>query len=531
MGPRRVASSLLVSFAVALSLAPVPGRTASPEPAGREEAGFRTDPLARDLPRAGTTRIVPRLSITEPGPAPRRGGRTPQRASAPAGIVGGADFDALTSSTTSPADPTGAIGRNAIVAAVNTKVAVYRRDGRLIDGPTSLNRITGALRGLNQTDPKVVYDPYEDVFLLVFLTYDDRNGFIDVVTIPGPTADDRSTWCVLHMNGDQVRGDGKQFADYPSVGFTRDRVTISTNNFDFRRLSRFGYVQLISFTKRALYDDPDCNDTIRPSVLSGNATRDPDGSKAFTIQPATSIGPAGSAQWLTSIDLERRRSSLVLWRLAPDGGRLRLTASAHGVGSLRVPPLGRQCGGTPGSDNHAWDTGDARLINAWYDGAANRVYAAHAVRRTAGGGAVESAVRWYEVRPVSRIARSRLTRTGQVAVADADLAWPSIATDRAGTVFLNYSRASATECLGIWGATVDRGTETANATELFAGQTRYEFTGPGGPAGGLERWGDYAAIARDPRRGRQMVFFNAYASGGGATTDAFTQRVTFVTSG
>jgi len=27
------------------------------------------------------------------------------------------------------------------------------------------------------------------------------------------------------------------------------------------------------------------------------------------------------------------------------------------------------------------------------------------------------------------------------------------------------------------------------------------------------------------------VFFNAYASGGGATTDAFTQRVTFVTSG
>jgi hypothetical protein len=527
VGSRRIASSLVVSL-VALALVPTPGRAGAPDPAGPEEAGFRTDPLAAGLPRATTTRLVPRLSIFGPGPASGGGGGALGSAAA---IAAGPDFDALTSSTTSPADPTGAIGRSAIVAAVNTKVAVYRRDGTLIDGPTSLNRITSALRGLNQTDPKVVYDPYEDVFLLVFLTYDDRNGFIDVVTIPGATAANRSTWCVLHMNGDQVRGDGKQFADYPSVGFTRDRVTVSTNNFDFRRLSRFRYVQLVSFTKRSLYDDPDCNDTIRPTVLAGDATRDPDGSRAFTIQPATSIGPTGSSQWLTSIDLERRRSSLVLWRLAPSGGRLRLTGRAHRIGSIRVPPLGRQCGGTPGEDNHAWDTGDTRLINAWFDGNANRVYAAHAVRRNAGGGAVESAVRWYELRPANRLGRSRLTRTGQIAVANADLAWPSIATDRAGTVFLNYSRAAAGECLGIWGAAVDRGTTSADAALLFPGEARYEFTGPGGADGGLERWGDYSAIARDPRRGSRMLFFNVYASGGGATTDMFTQRVTFVTSG
>jgi hypothetical protein len=415
------------------------------------------------------------------------------------------------------------------VVAVNDRVAVYDRAGALLDGPTRLDRIAAPLRGLRSAQPRIVYDHVEDVFLLVFLTWDRRTGFVDVVTIPGRTADDRSSWCVLHMRGDQTRGDGKQFARDPSVGFTNDRVTVSTDNVDFRTMRRLRTAQVVSFTKRSLYEDPECDDTVRPTVFAGGATRDPDGSKASGIRPATSIGPAGGTQWLTSIDRSGRRSSLVLWRLDRAGGRLRLQPTALRVPDVRPPPPGRQCGGG-GDADRAWDTGDARLVNAWYDASLDRVFAAHAVRRNPGGGASESAVRWYEVRPGSR-GRSAVTRRSTIAIPDVDLAWPSVATVRGGTVFLNVARASATACLGVWGATVAPRSTTARGVTVVAGEARYEFTEPAVSPPGTERWGEHSSISRDPRRGRRVVFFNAYASGGGTATEAFTQRVAFVTSG
>src|SRR5206468_306613 len=125
--------------------------------------------------------------------------------------------------------------------------------------------------------------------------------YIVVVTIPESTADQKSTWCHWVYNGDQISGDGHQFADYPGLGFTANHVTITTNNFPFTGPG-FDYAQILSFKKSALYQ-PDCSAKPTPTVFGGSATRDPDGSKGFTIQPAQTIGGTDpTLQYMASFD-------------------------------------------------------------------------------------------------------------------------------------------------------------------------------------------------------------------------------------
>ena len=45
-----------------------------------------------------------------------------------------------------------------------------------------------------------------------------------VVAIPDQTADDRSTWCGTRIGGDRTAGDGRQWVDYPGLGFSADSV-------------------------------------------------------------------------------------------------------------------------------------------------------------------------------------------------------------------------------------------------------------------------------------------------------------------
>ena len=64
-----------------------------------------------------------------------------------------------------------------------------------------------------------MYDPYDGVFLLAFASASASQSFLSIVVIPEGTEDDETQdgWCTLHLSGDQVSGNGKQLADYPSL--------------------------------------------------------------------------------------------------------------------------------------------------------------------------------------------------------------------------------------------------------------------------------------------------------------------------
>ena len=66
-------------------------------------------------------------------------------------------------------------------------------------------------------------------------------------------------------------------------------------------------------------------------------------------------------------------------------------------------------------------------------------------------------IRWWEVDPASRLGDSDVTRKGSVGAAGRDAAWPSIATDGDGKVWVNYARAGAAECLSAYAGVIQPG--------------------------------------------------------------------------
>ncbi len=442
----------------------------------------------------------------------------------------GFDANVDATPTTSPADPSGALGPNWYVTATNVKVGVYDRSGVLQAGfPVRLRSIGGVLPpGTFDFDPKVVYDPYDDEFVLIFLAVNDTHSWIVIVAIPESTADDTGTWCTTRLGGDQRAGDGKQLADYPGLGFTSDRVTVTTNQFPFRGPG-YDYAQILSFPKSRLYD---CTATLKVLVFADKQTRNPDGSPGFTIQPARTTGGTSPTtqflvEFLPSTAISGRQ--LILWRLREGAGFLTLAKASLVVGKAVVPPFGTQGNGGTGNPDTWWDTGDLRLTDAFFDADVGLLYTAHAVQYNFGPSAfVESAVRWYEIDVAFPLAASALTRRGVVGQDLRDAAWPSVATDAGGNLFVNYSQASAPagEFLSIYAAVIPPGSVNASPILLKAGQARYEHA-----AGDIERWGDFSSIARDPLDASMLAAVNAYAvDDGSAPTFLWQQHVDAVTT-
>lgn len=453
--------------------------------------------------------------------APREAGPLAPVVLPPGAFDGVADL-----ATASPADPTGALGVTNHVAAVNVHLATFDRAGTpLFADPKRLRSLDPQLPvGAQDFDPKVVYDPYDGAFVVAFASASATKSFLSLVVIPEGAEDDETQvgWCTLHLSGDQVAGDGKQLADFPTLGFTSNRVTLATNQYDFSTLL-FQYAQIVSIKKADLYD---C--TVNPvpiKVFARNQTRDPDGSRAFTIVPAVSTGGDPTVQHLASLDANGSTGKLILWRLKIVAGSLRLRRTQLTSASMAYPPAGLQCGGSVSNATTWWDTGDLRLTSAFWDGDLGRLYTTTAIRGNRGGGPLESIVKWWEIDPAATLSNSSVTRAGTVGATGRDSAWPSVATDGDGNLWVNYARAGiggVDECLSAYAAVVHPGERAAGQAAYRTGEMRYEFS-----AAGIERWGDYTAVTRDPLTATTVAVYGAYAldDGSGSTTDLWQQVI------
>ncbi len=425
------------------------------------------------------------------------------------GFDGMADLDGFV-----PSDTTGALGDSFFVAAVNSSVEVFNKDGTVAVPRTPLESIAGD-SSIQHFDPKVIYDQYADTFVVVWLGQADapRASRIFMEAIPNATASTTSTWCGTSFSGDQIPGALDLWADYPTVGYNDTRITISTNMFTFpSSIASFRYSQILTIDK-SVYD---CSLPVpTPTVFGGTQTRDANGVQSFTIQAAQTVGTLPGPQLLISFQkVNGRNDYLVLWRIKPTATGFTLKKACCGAtGKVSEPPPGTQGGGGVNNPDLFWDAGDTRLVNAFYDADRNELFAAHTVFKNftpdvLTGGYAEAAVQWYEVDPAAKLLNSTLARRGVIGSTEVDLGWPTVATDADGTLFVTYNRASDPhgEFLSAWVATIPPGSTADTQFLLHAGSATYDLSI------GKERWGDFTAINRDPQSPGQVATFNQYAS-------------------
>lgn len=335
---------VFVSVAVGCMLVLVPPPSSGSPSTNVRDRMFTFAPTRPPAGAAGSERSpVPRLNTMGDG-------RATWETRAPESTFG---FDAIPRIGGNwPADPTGAMGVSWFFTAVNTSYALYDLTGLPVVGPNPLQSLFSLPTGTQVFDPKVVYDQYDDTFVLAFLGVNDarRRSWILFVTIPNATANDPETWCGAIVNGDRTAGDGRQFADYPGLGYSSDHVVVTANTFAFDDLAFEGAIAL-AFPKTRLYD---CDRTLAFDTFLGRQIRNPDGSPAFGLQPATTVGPGRQLLMLSFNPGGRtssccgvcaRRGTISPWRAPRSASRTSGSRpSRHrvaGVSRRRTP------GGTP----------------------------------------------------------------------------------------------------------------------------------------------------------------------------------------
>ena len=520
---------ILVSLAI---LSVLPASAAHPEGA--------SDPSGRARLRPGTERNL-RLELRRNPPPMHRSSRAEAREAAAPANEGG--FLAISGQET-PSDTTGAVGDTHAVTAVNVDYAVYPKAVTSPSAPLT-PLVAGRLASLFPNlasgrfffDPKVVYDHYTGRHVLIFLGDKGRKQLdsrIFIVAIPDATASNPGTWCKRVVKGDQIKKDGRQSADYPGLGFDRNNLFITTNQFSVGRggILAFQYAQILVIGKQSLYG---CQGKLKTAAFGGAETRNPGGSPAFTIMPAVTQSETGQGDAEFLVNFQESSCGpicgkrLTVWRIARKGRRITLARDQVNVPKGRFPPPGTQRDGSPTCNpiEHCWEVGDLRLVTAFYDADRGFLYTAHTVAYdvAAGDGYVEAAVRWYEIAPAP-IRKTRVTRTGILGDSGRDSGWPSVSTDGNGTLFVTYSRGGAPppgEYISAIAATIPPGALAPDALTVLAPGEALYVSIPGRP----QRWGDYSATNRDPVDPLDVWLVNQYARSDGTppTTNLWQQTV------
>jgi hypothetical protein len=130
-----------------------------------------------------------------------------------------------------------------IVSVINSSVTMLRSDGSLIRYRTLRTIVNNVLPNLDRTyDPKIVYDPYEDKFILVFLqgslSADSR-----IIVGFSETNNPDGIWNFYAIEGNPFTG--KTWSDYPIIAINNNDLYITVNILRDNESWQEGFVQSV----------------------------------------------------------------------------------------------------------------------------------------------------------------------------------------------------------------------------------------------------------------------------------------------
>ena len=484
--------------------------------------------------------VVPPAIVTPKGAA-----RIEQRSTGTGGTpVIVTSFDGLgagfrgpqgTATLRNPSDNSLAVGPSHIVQTVNTRMAIFTREGKPLYGPVPNNTVFrgfgGPCEAMNNGDAVVRYDQLANRWLIVMPTFrrgPERPDQPDVprpgeparFSVPGrpnqpgpaaalyvPTAEELAkprqvdpgqrgpySICYAISTGPDPMGPYFRyeflrplFPDYPRPAIWTDGYYVATSTGD-DVIERHACVVE---RDKMLRGEPAAEQCLIISGVNFLNNADIDG-KALPPKGAPNIVLAtGGAQLKGVVEDD----GLDAWNFSvdwKDPARTKLTR----MEKIRVAPYRYLCDGQltncvpqPGTASRLDSQGDKLMARLVYRriGNVESLVGVHSVNTTAGGGGV----RWYELR-IGRDRRLRLHQQGTFAPDNAFRWMASPAIDRLGNIGIGYSFGGAQHFAG----------------QRFAGRRAGDPLGrltlgeailaEGAAAQSTMRWQDYTQTAIDP---------------------------------
>jgi hypothetical protein len=375
--------------------------------------------------------------------------------------------------TESPPDTSGAVGRDELMVALNSNYVIQRKSDGALLSRMSMDEFWKPVGATHPFDPRVLYDPYSDRWL-VSAGDDPLLASSKILYGISETGNPLGRWDLYSLPADRS---GATWADFPTLGFSRNTVAIGVNMFTTGGLTYAGG-RLIALD----YANLRAGGNGSPVDLNV-----PDG---FALQPVSTYSATEGTLYVVE-HLDSQTARYRLWSL--DGSKLSLVGGAPKVnplGGWSTPSAGNVL---PQEGGGGIDSGDSRVGSAVLR--AGHIYYA----QTIGGlQSQHSAVQWVELDTDGNFVQG-----GRIDDPSANpwnggksYAFPSIAVNAAGDVIVGFSEFQAGDFVDAGYAYRESGdppnTLRAPVT-LKEGEGVYEKY-----RSGRNRWGDYSSSQADP---------------------------------
>lgn len=409
----------------------------------------------------------------------------------------------------------GAAAAGRVVMVTNQFVQLWDKTGAVVAGPTGLGVMFPPAAGSRVFDPKVLYDQHSGRFFIVVL---ERNILTTMSPLPipatsfirmavstsgAPNSLTAADWVFTSGSGNILVGVTPTWADYPTIGADANALIVTTNQYPASGATPGSNIRV--FNKASLmggvYGFVDL-----PPVLSN-----------WTIQPAHVYGvtDSGGFYLINRVGMVNPVTGTATYRLhhltGLPGAPVRTSVSFNtAAGFYDIPTFfAPQCTST-----ERLHTNDTRILNAVYQG--GHLYWTSSLDPD-NDGATE--VVWQDLQTAGGAFVPTVTGGGFLdGGAGVWTYQPAINVNAGGDLALTYSSSSAGACAsmnynvrnpsdppGTFGS-VQTPITSAGFYEHYLPHTVWGFSN-------AIRWGDYAAVVRDPDASAATCFWAAHEYG------------------
>jgi hypothetical protein len=401
-----------------------------------------------------------------------------------------------------PPDSMMAVGPTTVLGAVNTAIVLKNKTGGTLASPENIKTFFSSIyrSGDDFSDPYVLYDDQAQVYYVGIIEYPKSasTGYFDfaVSNSSNPTGLTVGTgsgqWTVFSQITSVNEG-GTQFPDFPKMGWNKDAVFVSFNQFAGG--NTFSHDLVLAIKKSTILAHGTLT-TFQTDVSTNSDRR--------ILIPARMHGSTGGTEYLVQTDAEGSSHGTV--NVVAETGYL--TSSPRFVTTTIQVNAYSNSPGVPGLTNQI----DDRMLSAdWLN---NDLVASMDV----GVGGLNLA-RWYEF-STSGTPKLVSGQQGNISAGSGvSTSFPSIAIDPNGDIAMTYIESSSTQPFSMY--------VTGRFASDPAGtmQTGVEIAAGVAPVPPASRGGDYSATEYDPSNTSQFWSTNEYKFDSGTGAWAWATRI------
>ena len=410
-----------------------------------------------------------------------------------------------------PPDTDGAVGPTRVFTALNNNYRVITKTTGATVSTVAQDSFWNSVNPAgNVFDPHVVYDPYQNRFIVAAVASAESTSSSVLVGVSN-SSDPGGTWTLTRypLGTTNCTGGIGCWADYPTLGFNQSWIaigmnmfSISSNSFVESRVTTFNYATFLSGSVPAINYFPTTDFTVRPvSTYSNSQTT------LFAPAHVSSMGASyrlntitGTASSPVYTQGGLKTHTLLSGWAAPNGDTLP-QASEPGTGTIQ-----------------GIDAGDARIMNAVFRN--NAIWYAQTIALPRNGQLAHTAAQWVKLDTsgndldAGRVEDTTATSTN----GGKWYAYPSIAVNANNDVLLGYTQFSSAQFPSA-GYSFRSGTDAAGTMQDAAiprSGIGFYFKTFGF---GSNRWGDFSASQVDPTDDLSLWSVQEYSKAQSGTGD------------